>query len=102
MGGGDFVDMLLRNSIFLLLAKSIYGYAIRYDINPRLRSKHIECYSTYRFPKGNIENPARDLYRCEQKMPLRGAAFYCSQSVLIDQLQAKVNAYCGKGQKAHK
>ena len=40
-----------------LTANSIYGFAIRYDINPRLRSKHIECVSTYRFLKGNIENP---------------------------------------------
>lgn len=32
-------------------------------INPRLRSKHIECFSTYRFPKGNMENPLGDLYR---------------------------------------
>ena len=33
----------VQNSIYLPAANSIYGFAIRYDINPRLRSKHIEC-----------------------------------------------------------
>ena len=28
---------------YFCFAKSIYGFAIRYDINPRLRSKHMEC-----------------------------------------------------------
>ena len=47
---------------YFCFAKSIYLFAIRYDINPTRPAGHIEC-KAHIERKAHIENPARDLYR---------------------------------------
>ena len=58
----DAIYLMLSNAIYLTMRYVAKGQhsAIKSLV---CFSKHIACFNTYRFPKENIANPARDLYR---------------------------------------
>ena len=62
-GSLNFVEILLRNSIFLSYDKiDIFFTKIRYDINPSCSAEHIECNAHIEHCRG-ISKIRKDLYR---------------------------------------
>ena len=56
---------LARSARYICLAANSICFRFaqtRYDINPCLRSEHIECVSTYRTPRAYIENLRKRIY----------------------------------------